>query len=37
MQAFTGFPRGNGASPFEYLPSLGPNIAAEANADAPPT
>lgn len=35
MQAFTGFPNGNDASPFEYRPNLGPNIAAEAKADAP--
>lgn len=36
MQAFTGFPRGRGERPSEYLPSRGPSIAAEANADAPP-
>ena len=36
MHAFTGFPSGNGSFPCEYLPSRGPNIAALANALAPP-
>lgn len=36
MQALTGFPKGNGSIPFEYRPNLGPSIAAEAKADAPP-
>lgn len=36
MQAFTGLPRGSGSVPWAYRPSLGPSIAADANAAAPP-
>lgn len=36
MTALTGFPKGRGAVPWAYLPSRGPSIKADANADAPP-
>uniref|UniRef100_A0A1Y1KGS2 Uncharacterized protein n=2 Tax=Photinus pyralis TaxID=7054 RepID=A0A1Y1KGS2_PHOPY len=36
ITALTGDPKGSGAIPLSYLPSLGPNISALAKADVPP-
>lgn len=36
IQAFTGFPNGNGSMPSAYRPRRGPSISADAKADEPP-